>query len=152
MLQPAQPCPRASFVEPTCAFCTVGSYASLSVCPSVCPYGLDQKSDWIIIHISESDKLPGITTSRPHLLEITSPLQDFTYQDRPQGLTTHRQRTIAVTAWAHCQRQVAFFVCNLGLGQLSPNRRALFLKSCPSQHSYILWWVDPYNLVHVTTS
>ncbi len=26
----------------------------LSVRPSVCPYGLDQKSDWIIIHISES--------------------------------------------------------------------------------------------------
>ncbi len=23
--------------EPTCAYCTVGSYASLSVCPSVCP-------------------------------------------------------------------------------------------------------------------
>ncbi len=32
------------FIEPTCALCTVGSYASLSVCPSVCPSGLDQKS------------------------------------------------------------------------------------------------------------
>ncbi len=33
------------FFEPTCANCTVGSYASLSVCPSVRPSGLDQKSD-----------------------------------------------------------------------------------------------------------
>ena len=32
--------------EPTCAFYTVGSYVSLSVCPSI-----DQKSDWTIIHI-----------------------------------------------------------------------------------------------------
>ncbi len=39
-----------TIIEPTCAFCMVGSYTSLSVCP----YGLDQKSDWIIIHISES--------------------------------------------------------------------------------------------------
>ena len=34
--------------EPTCANCTVGSYASLSVCLSIC---LWQKSDYIIIHI-----------------------------------------------------------------------------------------------------
>ena len=33
-----------NIVEPTCAYCTRGSYASLSVCPSVC--------HWIIIHIS----------------------------------------------------------------------------------------------------
>ncbi len=31
--------------EPTCAFCTVGSYAP----PSVCLCGLDQKLDWIMI-------------------------------------------------------------------------------------------------------
>ncbi len=33
--------------EPTCAYCTVGSYASLSVCLSVC--------HWIIIHNSKSN-------------------------------------------------------------------------------------------------
>ncbi len=43
--------------EPTCALCTVGSYASLSVCPSVCLSGLDQKSHWTIIHISKSISL-----------------------------------------------------------------------------------------------
>ncbi len=37
------------FIDPTCAYCTVGSYAWLSVRPS----GLDQNSDWTIIHISE---------------------------------------------------------------------------------------------------
>ena len=36
--------------EPTCALCTVGSYASLSVRLSICLAGLDQK-DWTIIHI-----------------------------------------------------------------------------------------------------
>ncbi len=40
--------------EPTCAYCTVGSYASLSlrlsVRPSVCP----SVYHWIIIHISKS--------------------------------------------------------------------------------------------------
>ncbi len=46
--------------EPTCAFCTVGSYAPLSVRPSVRPYGLDQKSDWTIIHISESIRVRGL--------------------------------------------------------------------------------------------
>ncbi len=29
---------RKTLFEPTCANCTVGSYASLSVCPSVCLY------------------------------------------------------------------------------------------------------------------
>ena len=41
------------FIEPTCALCTVGSFVSLSVCPSVCLSGLDQKY-WTIIHISKS--------------------------------------------------------------------------------------------------
>ncbi len=38
--------PLPHFIEPTCAYCTVGSYASLSVRLSVC--------HWIIIHISKS--------------------------------------------------------------------------------------------------
>ena len=42
---------KYSIFEPTCACCTVGSYAALSVC---CLSGLYQNSDWIIIHISES--------------------------------------------------------------------------------------------------
>ena len=40
----------ARIFEPTCAHCTVGSYASLSVCLS----SLDQNSDLIVIHISKS--------------------------------------------------------------------------------------------------
>ncbi len=44
---------KLSVFEPTCALCTVGSYASLSVCLSVCLSGLDQKY-WMIIYISKS--------------------------------------------------------------------------------------------------
>ncbi len=46
--------PGKTLFEPTCAICSVGSYASLSVCLSVCTLqsGLDQKSDQKIIHIS----------------------------------------------------------------------------------------------------
>ncbi len=44
------------FFEPTCAVCTVGSYASLSVCSLS---GLHQKS-WKIIHISESIKVRSL--------------------------------------------------------------------------------------------
>ena len=40
------------FIEPTCATCTVGSYASLSVRLSVCLW-LDQNY-WTIIHISKT--------------------------------------------------------------------------------------------------
>ncbi len=40
----------AVLFDPTCAFRTMGSYVPLSVCL----YGLHQKSDWIVIHISES--------------------------------------------------------------------------------------------------
>ncbi len=42
----------AIIIEPTCAYCTVGSYASLSVCPSV--------RHWIIIHISGSNRVRNL--------------------------------------------------------------------------------------------
>ena len=42
---------RVIIFEPTCAYCTVGSYASLSVCLSVCHV---TKIYWIKIHISKS--------------------------------------------------------------------------------------------------
>ncbi len=60
----------------------------LSVCLSVCPYGLDQKSDWIIILI---------------LLFLSN--YNCVKERTGQG-----QRTNFVTEWAHCQRQVAFLV------------------------------------------
>ena len=44
-----------NFIEPTCAYCTVGSYALLSVCLSVCL----STFHWIKIHISETIKARG---------------------------------------------------------------------------------------------
>ena len=50
------------------------------------------ENNWdIIIHISES--IVGRHLKLHHNIEM------------------NRQRTIAVTEWAHCQRQVAFFKC-----------------------------------------
>ena len=79
--------------EPNCAFRTVGSYALLSVCLSVCLYGLDQKSDWIIIHTVNT----GWNKVRP------TDIWQYVKQIIRQG-------TVAMTGRAHCQCQVAFFV------------------------------------------
>ena len=43
---------RTAIFEPTCAYCTVDSYASLSVCLSVSL----SVCHWIIIHISKSNR------------------------------------------------------------------------------------------------
>ncbi len=53
----------SSLFEPTCAYCTVGSYASLSVCPSVCPsvrlsVTLDNNSYLKKYYRQESETLP----------------------------------------------------------------------------------------------
>ncbi len=37
-----------SFIEPTCAYCTVGSYALLSVCPSVTKF---DENSYIILEL-----------------------------------------------------------------------------------------------------
>ena len=53
-----------AFFEPTCACCTVGSHASLSVFSLS---GLDKKSDQKIIHVSES--IRARTVKRFHIIE-----------------------------------------------------------------------------------
>ncbi len=50
---------QVTVFEPTCAICMVGSYASFSVCLSVCLSGLDQKSDQKIIHFSHTSTSSG---------------------------------------------------------------------------------------------
>ncbi len=61
--------------EPTCAFCTVGSYVSLPVCPSVCLsvrlYGLGQKSDWTIIHTCISESILSHVKVFCHMYKLT---------------------------------------------------------------------------------
>ncbi len=59
-----------SIFEPTCAHCTVGSYASLSVRMS-----LDQNSDLIIIHILKSIASRVLTFGRS--MDVNDPKHDL---------------------------------------------------------------------------
>ena len=72
-----------SFIEPTCAYCVVGSYASLSVRLSVC-----------------------LSVCLLHLIKIHSS-ESITLWEKFMWANGHG--IIALTGRAHCQRQVAFF-------------------------------------------
>ncbi len=86
-----------SIFEPTCAHCTVGSYASLSVRLSVCLW-LDKKS-WTIIHISKS------VTPRVMIKKV-NPVK---YEFSAICLLTNRDNTLEKKQVGSRQRQVAFF-------------------------------------------
>ncbi len=74
-------------IEPTCAYCTVGSYASLSVRPSLC-LSLDNNSYLKKYYSYESETLPLVI--------------------KGTGMVNTEAGAFAMTGWAHCQRQVAF--------------------------------------------
>ena len=92
----SQICPTTPLIfEPTCAFCTVGSCASLSVRLSVCPS--------IRLSLDKNSKLRKYS----HLFVLVT---DYTLRK------THVSKwscIFAFTGRAHCQRQVAFLYFSL---------------------------------------
>ncbi len=77
---------------------------------SVCPSGLDQNSDWIIIHISASIIARSLKLYHSQVYIGSWPIGFYLL------LTTLSEKILsanghgftAVTGRAHCQRQVAF--------------------------------------------
>ncbi len=53
-----------TIIEPTCALCTANMRHFLSVCLSIRLAGLDQNSDWTIIHILEIIEVREVDTRR----------------------------------------------------------------------------------------
>ena len=96
---------KIGIFEPTCAHCTVGSYASLSVRPSVRP----SVCHWIIIHISASNRARDLKLY--HNVHMFVLVTDCTLR---KIMSANDQGTVAVTGRAHCQRQVAFLIFGMG--------------------------------------
>ncbi len=114
----------SGWIQPICEYCMVGSYALLSVCPSVCP------CHWTIINISEvsSGIFPFLTFSRTYCSyeaetslqynkipitrsEILVRVHLITLVPTPlweKIMSANRHGIFALTGRAHCQRQVAF--------------------------------------------
>ncbi len=110
----------AILLEPTCAFCTVGSYASLSVCLSVC---VDwTRNYWIILHRIEIHIWKSIIsickpTSHSLYFHPISCTENLSCQpiidSKMPGGNPFKFRLLHVThanlRWAQCQCRVAFF-------------------------------------------
>ena len=101
--------------EPTCAYCTVGSYASLSVCPSVRP-SLDNNNRVIE---SGTWKHPGRGPA------VYSKQRWLTFPKTTRCC-------VAVTCRAHCQYQVTFF--SISAYRLSANIFSVDISDIEYRH------------------